>query len=84
MNPSGGVGGIHAIHDAVALANWFSTLRMADEDKIGKVFKEYRAERYPVTKAAFETTKMFTHNLGKVLDRHIILQFQKKKQSRTS
>ena len=67
MNPTGGLGGIHAIHDAVALANWMSTLRLADEEKLGKVFKKYRSERYPVAKAAFETSQMFTHNLGKVL-----------------
>ncbi|KFH70619.1 hypothetical protein MVEG_03469 [Podila verticillata NRRL 6337] len=67
MNPSGGLGGIHAIHDAVALANWMSTLRSAEEEKLGKVFKKYRTERYPVVKAAFETSQMFTHNIGKNL-----------------
>jgi 2-polyprenyl-6-methoxyphenol hydroxylase-like FAD-dependent oxidoreductase len=70
MNPSGGLGGIHAIHDAVALANWMSTLRLADEEKLGKVFKKYRKERYPVAKAAFEISQMFTHNFGKVIDIH--------------
>ena len=68
MNPSGGLGGIHAIHDAVALANWFSTLRFADEEKIGKVFKEYQTERYPVVKATFETSQMLTYNYGKVFE----------------
>ena len=70
MNPSGGLGGIHAIHDAVTLANWMSTLRLADEEKLGKVFKKYRSERYPVAKAAFETSQMLTHNFGKVIDIH--------------
>ncbi|KAG0037459.1 hypothetical protein BGZ82_002458 [Podila clonocystis] len=65
MNPSGGIGGIQAIHDAVTLANWMSTLRLAGEKEIEKVFKEYRTERYPVAKAAFETSRMFTHSLGK-------------------
>ena len=72
MNPSGGVGGIHAIHDAVTLANWLSTLRLADDDKLEEVFKEYRAERYPVAKAAFATSQMFTYNFGKVLNHHYI------------
>ncbi|KAG0011663.1 hypothetical protein BGZ81_002051 [Podila clonocystis] len=67
MNPSGGVGGIHAIHDAVALANWLSTLRVPGDEQIANVFKEYRTERYPVAKAAFKTSQMFTHNLGKSL-----------------
>ncbi|KAF9367962.1 hypothetical protein CPB97_005111, partial [Podila verticillata] len=65
MNPSGGVAGIHAIHDAVTLANWLSTLRSAGQKEIVKAFKEYRTERYPVAKAAFETSQMFTRNLGK-------------------
>ncbi|KAG0011370.1 hypothetical protein BGZ82_003031 [Podila clonocystis] len=67
MNPSGGVGGIHAIHDAVALANWLSTLRAPGDKHIANVFKEYQTERYPVAKAAFETSRMFTRNLGKSL-----------------
>ncbi|KAF9203109.1 hypothetical protein BGZ59_001801, partial [Podila verticillata] len=65
MSPAGGSGAITAIHDAVTLANWLSTLRFADNKKIEEVFKEYRAERYPVAKVAFETSKMFRHNLGK-------------------
>ncbi|KAF9309296.1 hypothetical protein BG003_009925 [Podila horticola] len=67
MNPSAGIGGVQAIHDAVTLANWLSTLRMPREEEIEKVFKEYRTERYPVAKAAFETSQMFTRNLGKNL-----------------
>lgn len=66
MNPSGASGAITAIHDAVTLANWFSTLRYAREKDIGQVFKEYRTERYPVAKAAFANSQMFTRNLGKV------------------
>ncbi|KAF9370937.1 hypothetical protein CPC16_003397 [Podila verticillata] len=65
MNPSGGAGAINAIHDAVTLANWMSTLRNSDDKVIFKVFKEYRAERYPVAKEAFETSQMFSRNLGK-------------------
>lgn len=67
MNPSGGVGGIAAINDAVTLANWLSTLRMAGEKEIGKVFRKYRAERYPVAKAAFDASQTFTRSLGKVM-----------------
>lgn len=71
MNPSGGVGAIHAIHEAVTLANWLSTLRAADDKAVEAVFKEYRTERFPVTKAAFETSQMFTRNLGKVMNSHV-------------
>lgn len=67
MSPIGGVGGATAIHDAVTLANWLSTLRSSDEKEIENVFKKYRAERYPVAKAAFEASKMYNKNLGKVL-----------------
>ncbi|KAG0092076.1 hypothetical protein BGZ92_010907 [Podila epicladia] len=67
MNPSGGSGAIAAIHDAVTLANWLSTLRLAREKEIGEVFKEYRTERYPIAKGTFETSQMFTRNLGKNL-----------------
>ncbi|KAG0315900.1 hypothetical protein BG000_005047, partial [Podila horticola] len=65
MNPSGAAGAITAIHDAVTLSNWLSTLRLARLKEIEQVFKEYRTERYPVAKEAFEASQMFTHNLGK-------------------
>ncbi|KAG0079885.1 hypothetical protein BGZ93_003069 [Podila epicladia] len=65
MNPTGGSGAITAIHDAVTLANWLSTLRFPGEKEIEEVFKEYRSERYPIAKEAFETSQMLTHNLGK-------------------
>ncbi|KAG0027256.1 hypothetical protein BGZ81_005738 [Podila clonocystis] len=65
MNPSGGAGAINAIHDAAALANWLSTLQSFESKELKKVFKEYRAERYPVAKEAFETSQMFTRYLGK-------------------
>ncbi|KAG0086699.1 hypothetical protein BGZ92_007948 [Podila epicladia] len=66
MNPSGGSGTITAIHDAVTHANWLSILRLPREKKVGEVFKEYRSERYPIAKAAFEASQMFNRNIGKV------------------
>ncbi|KAG0312722.1 hypothetical protein BG000_006126 [Podila horticola] len=65
MNPSGGAGAICAIHDAATLSNWLSTLRVGGEKEIEEVFREYRAERYPVAKAAFESSQLFTRNMGK-------------------
>lgn len=66
MNPSGGQGAITAIHDAVTLANWLSTFRLTEVEDVEKAFKEYRDERYPVAKAAFESSQMFTKAFGKV------------------
>ncbi|KAF9324162.1 hypothetical protein BG006_000808 [Podila minutissima] len=59
MNPAGGVGAQMAIQDAVALANWISTLQSPTPSDIETIFKEYRAERYPVAKSAFATSQMF-------------------------
>ncbi|KAF9309234.1 hypothetical protein BG003_010008 [Podila horticola] len=65
LNPSGASGAVTAIHDAVTLANWLSTLRSAPVEDIEKVFAEYRSERYPVAKEAFVSSQMFARNLGK-------------------
>lgn len=70
VSPTGGLGAITAIHDVVTLANWLSTLRLADDKKNEAVFKEYRTDRYRVAKAAFEKSQMFRHNLGKVQNKH--------------
>lgn len=66
MNPAGGVAGLVAIHDAVALANWLSTLHSPTLRDMDKVFKKYRDERYPVAKQAFQSSQMYTKFLGKV------------------
>ncbi|KAG0325770.1 hypothetical protein BG000_001684 [Podila horticola] len=66
-NPAGAKGAITAMHDAVTLANWLSTLRMVEDKDIEKVFKEYRAERYPIAMEALKSSQMFTYHLGKNL-----------------
>lgn len=66
MNPTGGAGALTAMHDAVTLANWICTLEAPSPSEIEDIFKEYRAERYPVAKEAFETSQVFTKTLGKV------------------
>lgn len=68
MNPAGGVGGLVAMHDAVALANWISTIQTPSVSYLEKIFKEYRDERYPVAKEAFESSQLYTKFLGKVKD----------------
>ncbi|KAF8996473.1 hypothetical protein BGZ52_011379 [Haplosporangium bisporale] len=65
MNPTGAAGALTAMHDAVTLANWINTLRSSTVSDLDKVFKEYRAERHPVAKEAFDTSKMFAKNIGK-------------------
>jgi len=66
MSPAGVVGAVTAMHDAVILANWLSTLRLPIERDLERVFKEYRSERYSVAKANFEPSQLFIRNLGKV------------------
>ncbi|KAF9405918.1 hypothetical protein BGZ94_003333 [Podila epigama] len=65
MNPSGGVGAVNAMFDAVAVANWLSTLQSWSVSDLEVVFKEYHAERHPVATAAFARSQMFSKNLGK-------------------
>ncbi|KAF8920959.1 hypothetical protein BGZ52_011689, partial [Haplosporangium bisporale] len=54
MNPTGAVGAITAMHAAVTLANWISTLSLPTVPELEAVFEEYRAERHPVAYKAFE------------------------------
>lgn len=54
------------MHDAVALANWIVTLQSKDFSNVEAIFKEYQTERLPVAKEAYETSQLFTKNLGKV------------------
>ncbi|KAF9367247.1 hypothetical protein CPB97_006028, partial [Podila verticillata] len=65
INPTGGTGALNAIHDAVTLANWLSTLRFPNISDLDRVFSEYYLERYPVAKKAFENGQLFSKNLGK-------------------
>ncbi|KAF9387531.1 hypothetical protein CPB97_002432 [Podila verticillata] len=65
MNPTGAAGALTAMHDAVTLANWICTLDAPSPSEIDDIFKEYRAERYPVAKESFEASQLFTKTLGK-------------------
>ncbi|KFH66121.1 hypothetical protein MVEG_08222 [Podila verticillata NRRL 6337] len=66
INPSSGSGALTAMHDAIALANWIATLQSKEFSKVEAIFKEYQAERLPVAKEAYETSQLFTKNLGKL------------------
>ncbi|KAF9402223.1 hypothetical protein BGZ94_004997 [Podila epigama] len=78
MNPSGGLGAVHAMQDAVALANWIRTLRSPTVRELKKVFQEYRTERYPIVKDAFSTSQMFRRNFGKNLSSVMTREFMKR------
>lgn len=66
LNPAGGAGAATTIQDAAALANWICALQSKKASDIEYCFKEYRVERYPIVKAAYEASKIFNHVGGKV------------------
>ncbi|KAG0082002.1 hypothetical protein BGZ92_011940 [Podila epicladia] len=65
LNPAGGVGALSAIQDAVALANWICALQSKEIADVRRIFREYRAEQYPVVKEAVTTSQMFKTLGGK-------------------
>ncbi|KAF8998074.1 hypothetical protein BGZ52_010885, partial [Haplosporangium bisporale] len=65
LSPAGGAGALTAMHDAVALANWICTLQTKAQPEIEAIFKEYRNERYPIAKKAFESSKLMRLTGGK-------------------
>ncbi|KAF8979484.1 hypothetical protein BGZ52_004854 [Haplosporangium bisporale] len=66
LNPAGGAGAVTTIQDAATLANWICTLQSKKASEIEDSFKEYHAERYPLVKAAYESSKIFNHVGGKM------------------
>ena len=66
MSPAGGIGALVAIHDAVTLANWISTLQIPAISDLEEIFKEYKAEQYPIAKEALKRSQFFTKAVGKV------------------
>ncbi|KAF9314079.1 hypothetical protein BG003_004542 [Podila horticola] len=78
MSPAGGSGAITAIHDAVTLANWMSTLRLAGEKQVVKAFKEYKTERYPVAKDAFKASQVFIKSFGKTIVASLVRETMKR------
>ncbi|KAF9168476.1 hypothetical protein BGX21_011355 [Mortierella sp. AD011] len=66
VHPASGRGAQLAIHDAITLANWISVLRVtATIDDLEKIFKEYKAERYPDAKDTHDQG----HMLSKILEK---------------
>ncbi|KAK3813793.1 MAG: hypothetical protein JOS17DRAFT_760986 [Linnemannia elongata] len=60
VNPSGGVGAITAMHDAIALANLIYALPSNTSEEIIKAFEEYHAERYPPAVEAYNSSLMLS------------------------
>ncbi|KAF9334552.1 hypothetical protein BG006_001968 [Podila minutissima] len=65
LHPSGGAGALTAMHDAVALANWISSLKGTSLAHLKPIFKEYYAERFPIAKETFATSHMLSKIPGK-------------------
>ncbi|KAF9387184.1 hypothetical protein CPB97_002856 [Podila verticillata] len=66
LSPAAGAGALSAILNTVALANWICSLEEKEPRHLEAIFKEYKAERYPIVKTAFATSQMFKNIGGKV------------------
>ncbi|KAK3838996.1 MAG: hypothetical protein J3R72DRAFT_179405 [Linnemannia gamsii] len=53
IHPAGGQGALLGFHDAIALANWINVLPSKRVKHTEYIFKEYKKERYPFAKAAY-------------------------------
>jgi len=60
------LGAMNAMQDALAIANWLNVLQSASTKNLEKVFKEYRDERYPIAKASFKSSQVYSNLYGKV------------------
>lgn len=78
MSPAGGIGALVAMHDAVTLANWISTLQVPAISDLEEIFKEYKAEQYPIAKEALKRSQFFTKAVGKGMLMTIIRNVLKK------
>ncbi|KAG0293590.1 hypothetical protein BGZ96_002635 [Linnemannia gamsii] len=68
LHPNGGQGAVTAIHDAIALANVLYAMPSKSSSDITNAFEEYRGERYPAAKEAFENSQL----MSKITDRSLI------------
>lgn len=57
-----------AIHDAIALANILYAMPSKSLPDFANAFEEYRSERYPTAKEAFENSQL----MSKITDRSFI------------
>jgi hypothetical protein len=66
LNPAAGQGAVSAIHDAIALSNLIYSLESTSQKDISRIFKIYKAERYPIVLEAFKSSEF----LGKRMERN--------------
>ncbi|KAF9905005.1 hypothetical protein EC991_002068 [Linnemannia zychae] len=60
INPAGGAGATNAVHDAITIANWIHALPPnPTKQEIESYFEEYKKERLPKAKVAFDSSRMF-------------------------
>ncbi|KAG0362914.1 hypothetical protein BGX24_005037, partial [Mortierella sp. AD032] len=60
INPAGGAGATNAVHDAVTIANWIHALPPnPTKQDIENYFEEYKKERLPKAKEAYDSSRMF-------------------------
>ncbi|KAF9332735.1 hypothetical protein BG006_004387 [Podila minutissima] len=74
--PSSGQGGVSAMLDAVALANWIVSLESPSMVDVENAFKEYHAERFPFAKDEYDATQGFTNVLGKIVIKTSLVRLQ--------
>jgi len=66
MHPAAGLGAVSAIHDAIVLASRLYELPSTDLEDVDKVFKEYRAERYPLAIKSYDSSKSMSKLISHV------------------
>ncbi|KAG0378189.1 hypothetical protein BGX24_004531 [Mortierella sp. AD032] len=67
IHPAGGQGALLGFHDAIALANWINVLPSKRVKHTEYIFKEYKKERYPFAKAAYNHGR----NMSNVSDKDL-------------
>lgn len=65
MTPNAGLGATTAIHDAIVLANYLSTLKTNDCRTITSLFQQYQDERTPMAKDAVAASAAMAKLCGK-------------------
>ncbi|KAF9125004.1 hypothetical protein BGW39_007749, partial [Mortierella sp. 14UC] len=67
IHPAGGQGALLGFHDAIALANWINVLPSKRVKHTEYILKEYKKERYPFAKAAYNHGR----NMSNVSDKDL-------------
>ncbi|KAF9085222.1 hypothetical protein BGX23_009874 [Mortierella sp. AD031] len=71
IHPAGGQGALLGFHDAIALANWINVLPSKRVKHTEYIFKQYKRERYPFAKAAYNHGRNMSNDLKASITRYI-------------